>query len=132
LQKQRFPIRQMKIDPKNFPLLYFIGGVIKNMNNNPNSPTRSKLAFSDENDGDDFSKVVILPRALFWFLVGLPILAGSTLFWVYTQYEELKNPDLPRVIQVDGGCTIEAKAITLKGTATTYRLVPVDALPETR
>jgi len=102
------------------------------MNNNPNSPTRSKLPFSGENDGDDTSKVVIVPRSLFWVLVILPLMTGSILMSVYSQNVELRNPDLPRVIKVDGGCTIEAKAITIKGVATAYRLLPVDAPPQTK
>jgi len=102
------------------------------MNNNPNSPTRSKLPFSDENDGDDTSKVVILPRWLFWSLVMLTVTSGTVMVWLLRQLPDPDGQNLPRVIKVDGGCTIEAKAITLKGTATAYRLLPVDAPPPKR
>lgn len=117
----------MKIDPKNFPLPYFMGGVIKTMNEKPNSPTRSKSEFSGENFDDDFSQVVVLPRWLFWTLVTTMMISMSFAVWLHRQYASIENPNLPRIINVDGGCTIEARAVTLKGTTTAYRLLPVDA-----
>jgi hypothetical protein len=102
------------------------------MNNNPNTPTRSKSPFSDENCDDDTSPVVVLPRSLFWFLVLFGLFSGATLVWMITQADAQESQNLPHVIKIDGGCTIEANAVTLKGTANSYRILPVDSPPPKR
>jgi hypothetical protein len=102
------------------------------MNNNPDSPTRSKSAFSDENPDDDTSKVVFVPRWLFLALIGIAMFEATFLFFLFQTGTVDRIMAGPHTIKVDGGCTIEAKAVTLKGAASAYRLVPVDSPPPTR
>ena len=102
------------------------------MNNNPNIPTRSKSPFSGENRDEDTSPVVVLPRALFWILVLFGLMSSATLVYMVRQEGTQESQDLPHVIKVDGGCTIEASAVTLKGPANSYRILPVDSPPPTR
>ena len=102
------------------------------MNNNPDSPTRSKLAFSDENPDDDTSKVVFVPRWLFLTLIGGLFFESAVLFFLVHNGTAERYMTGPHIIRVDGDCTIEAKAVTLKGAASSYRLVPVDSPPPKR
>ena len=102
------------------------------MNNNPNTPTRSTSPFSGENRDDDTSPVVVLPRSLFWFLVLFGLMSGATLIYMIRQEDTQESLNLPHVIKIDGGCTIEANAVTLKGTANFCRILSVDSPPPTR
>ena len=105
------------------------GGVNLTMNNNPNTPTRLKSFFSGENYDDDTNPVVILPRHVFLILVALCLMQTAVLLYLIRHPELLENQSVPAVIKVDGGCTIEANAITVKGTANSYRILPVDSPP---
>jgi len=91
--------------------------------------TRSKPACSDEDNGDDTSKMVIIPRFLFLILAVLPLMLGGVVLWLSRHYADLDNPTLPRVVKIDGACTVEAKEITIKAENGVFRLGPV--LPST-
>ena len=75
------------------------------------NPTRSKSAFFRKIFDDANSKVVIVPYALFWIWAIVPVITGSLCMAYYQRCAELENPQLPRVIKVDGNCIIEAKAV---------------------
>jgi hypothetical protein len=93
--------------------------------NNPNPPTRSKPEFLDRFSDDDTSPVVVLPQFWFVFLVLLCLMETGLLLYFARQQGEQENLAETRTIKVDGGCTIEASAVTVKGDAAAYRLLPI-------